>query len=294
MQRQKSKRVKFSSCSDDEYDGYMTYRPLSNLPTPPPSLSSAAQSPKNPLEDGERLKTRYLGPAIHLVNLIPSAASLATPSVPLVQAILSRSDLPLESIALAVCVLDALDNRFALSWRLSCPLHIVPPIFACSNKRHTLPSGPFEQQLHIDSVYPELIILSALTIAVKFLDDPQASTRYYCSAWGGDIWSCEQLNATERCIMENLNYRILPLCDEDLLTDAMVDMQLAVRQGGRQYGGYDDEEYRVEMNAYPSPADESDEDDVDETCESGSSKSKHGKPVVGLGLNLTPAETPPS
>lgn len=94
--------------------------------------------------------------------------------------------------------------------------------------------------------------------------------------------------------MENLNYRILPLCDEDLLTDAMVDMQLAVRQGGRQYGGYDDEEYRVEMNAYPSPADESDEDDVDETCESGSSKSKHGKPVVGLGLNLTPAETPPS
>lgn len=60
--------MKFSSSSDDEYDGYMTYRPLSNLPTPPPSLrSSAAQSPKNPLEDGERLKPRYLGEFYHLV-----------------------------------------------------------------------------------------------------------------------------------------------------------------------------------------------------------------------------------
>jgi hypothetical protein len=83
--------------------------------------------------------------------------------------------------------------------------------------------------LHIDSVSPELIILAALVIAIKFVDDPHSSSQYFCSRWGRDIWSCEQLNITERCIMDNLGWRIMPLYDEDLLADAMVDMQLAVR-----------------------------------------------------------------
>ena len=50
---------------DDEYldDQYFTYRPLSNLPTPPPSSrnSSADQSPRAPLEDGELLQDKFLG-----------------------------------------------------------------------------------------------------------------------------------------------------------------------------------------------------------------------------------------
>ena len=61
MMRRDKKRVQ-PSCDEDDYDGYFTYRPLSNLPTPPPSLSSSAmQSPQNPLEDGERIKPRFLG-----------------------------------------------------------------------------------------------------------------------------------------------------------------------------------------------------------------------------------------
>lgn len=35
------------------------------------------------------------------------------------------------------------------------------------------------------------------------------------------------INATEQTIMANLNYRILPLCDEELLADAKEDMQRA-------------------------------------------------------------------
>jgi hypothetical protein len=44
-------------------DKYFTYRPLSNLPTPPPSSreSSAAQSPKTTLEDGEELEAKFRG-----------------------------------------------------------------------------------------------------------------------------------------------------------------------------------------------------------------------------------------
>lgn len=157
--------------------------------------------------------------------------------MPVVQAILSRADLSIEKVALAVCILDSLGKKFARAWRLSCPL--LPGVLAPSssiNKRHTLPPtpGPYQHQqhqmLHIDSVPPEVIILAALVIAVKFTEDPQQLTQYYCHAWGRGIWSHDQLNVTERCIMESLNYRIMPLCDEDCLSDAMADMQLAGQQ----------------------------------------------------------------
>jgi hypothetical protein len=149
--------------------------------------------------------------------------------------------LPIETIALAVCVLDSLDTKFARTWRLSCPLpgllsgdSNLPP---ASNKRHTLPAASTlaYRQAHIDSVSPEIIILAALVIAAKFTEDAEAPTQYYCSTWGADAWSHDQLNATERCIMASLDYRIMPLCAEDCLTDAMVDMQLAGQQ-------YDDEQ----------------------------------------------------
>ncbi|PHH64838.1 hypothetical protein CDD81_3904 [Ophiocordyceps australis] len=205
----------------DESCCYMTYRPLSNLPTPPPwyrdASAAACRSPAAAaaLHDGEAFKPQLRGAAIHLVNLIPSAASLTAASVPLVQGMLSRADACLETVALAVCILDSLDGRFARAWRLECPL-------AHSSLR---------QMLHIDSVKPELIILAALVIAVKFTEDaPLHRADYYCACWGKGLWAPLQLNATERCIMESLDWRLLPLCDEDCLADAMVDMQLAARQ----------------------------------------------------------------
>lgn len=52
--------------SDDDFDDEyfsQTYRPLSNLPTPPPSSreSTAAQSPRSLLEDGGLLDSELLG-----------------------------------------------------------------------------------------------------------------------------------------------------------------------------------------------------------------------------------------
>lgn len=229
------------------------------------------------------------GPAIHLVNLIPSSASLATPSVSRVQALLTRADLPLETVALAVCILDSLDAKFARKWRLSCPLRCTST--PSSNKRHTLPSAPSlllefglqqqQQQLHIDSVCPELIVLAALVIAVKFLEDPQAPTQHYCEAWGQGMWTHEQLNMTERCIMESLNYRIMPLCNEDCLTDAMVDMQLAAQQPYLDV-------------RQPSTPDSAPGDSpcgfMPTHCRSKTMSS--GKATLGLANTLTPAESP--
>ncbi|GKT45603.1 uncharacterized protein ColSpa_05784 [Colletotrichum spaethianum] len=254
-----------SDYSDDEYgaeDAFFTYRPLSNLPTPPPSSrnSSAHQSPKTALEDGEVLHEKFLGPAIHLVNLVPTSASLTTPSVPLVQAMLSRSGLPLETIALAIR--PELAPAVPPARRGRPPLQQTPYL-----RPQPLLDRRRQQQLHIDSVQPEVIILAALVIAAKFTDDCHDSTQYYCANWGKDIWSCEQVNVTERCICENLNYRIKPLVDDDdLLADTMVDMQLAARH-------------------------------YDSSSPMGHSKSKSmtiGTAVVGLGLQLTPLDTPKS
>lgn len=193
----------------------------------------------------------YAGPAIHLVNLVPCAASLATASVPLVQTILARACLPIETVALAVCILDSLDARFARNWRLSCPLPGAP----VANKRHTLPAATTfdHRQIHIDSVGPEVIVLAALVIASKFTDDLQASTLYYCRAWGADSWTHEQLNATERCIMASLDYRIMPLCHEDCLADAMVDMQLAAQD--------EDEDQQFDWPLTPPDSGATSEDD---------------------------------
>lgn len=109
-------------------------------------------------------------------------------------------------------------------------------------KRHSLPVTPQEQpnrsrqpQLHIDTVQPEIIVLAALVVADKFTEDSEQTTQAYCTAWGRGLWSSEQLNATERAIMESLDYRIMPLCADDCLADAMVDMQLA----GQDYCRWD-------------------------------------------------------
>lgn len=180
--------------------------------------------------------------------MIPSSASLASASIHLVQSILNRAGLSLETIALAVCVLDSLDAKFGRKWRLTCPLRTATEakpaatkkqLYAHS-KRHSLPSTPqpsrnCQPQLHIDSVQPEIIVLAALVIADKFTEDSEQTTQVYCTAWGRGLWTSEQLNATERSIMESLNYRIMPLCEEDCLADAMVDMQLA----GQEYCRWD-------------------------------------------------------
>ncbi len=153
------------------------------------------------------------------------------PSVPLVHEMLVRSDLPPDVIALAVCILDSLSSKFSLNWRLLCPLAQREAPNEPTNKRHTMPASPIgATQLHIDSVNPEVIIFAALVIAVKFLEDCQEPTQYYRSAWGKNMWTCHQINVTERCIMENLGYRILPLWDPVLIADALKDMQRAARQ----------------------------------------------------------------
>jgi hypothetical protein len=217
-----------------------------------------------------RLILYLTGPAAVLTSRIPSSTSLTPASVPLVQSILARANLPLETIALAVCILDSLNGRFALAFRHGCPLS--PP------STSTTPSDfNINQTPHIDLIHPELLILSALILAVKFLDDEQQSTVTYALDWGKGIWTCAQINYTQRAILENVGYKILPLWDKDLISDILVDMQRA----GQQYEPrIYDEENKVMMEKENLLAFE------------GERPMSSGKAVFGPQDQMTPAETP--
>ncbi|TAQ89970.1 hypothetical protein B7494_g1700 [Chlorociboria aeruginascens] len=250
-----------------------TYVPLSNLPTPPPSSHSQASSrqhtPSSSISPQELLAPELLGPSIHLTNLIPSSTSLLTPSIPLVYSILTRAALPPEILALAVCILDSLNSRFALSWRMCCPLNTpCPPLTLLSS------GNDCEQTPHIDTVPPELLILSSLILAHKFLDDRSLSTTFYAREWGRGIWSKEQVNVTQYCILENLGWRLLGLWEGRIIGQAIKDM----RRAGAQY--------LEEMQ-------QNDEKESEDWEEGKTGRMSCGKAVKGIdGMQLTPVETP--
>ncbi|RYP51982.1 hypothetical protein DL768_002778 [Monosporascus sp. mg162] len=258
------------------------YKPLSNLPTPPPSSrnsSASPQSPRLPTEGGQKLNAEYLGrsicilchvlkpqanvpctgPAAHLARMLPPGASFMTPSVSIVQEMLARANLPMDVIALAVCILDSLTWKFSRSWRSSFPL--------TPSNRPVL-----ERQMHIDSVFPEVIILGALIIATKFTEDMQEPTQYFSSVWGRGLWACEQINFTERCIMESLDYHILPLWNAKYIKQARHDIEMARRE-------------LLDEDAGPYKQNSS--------AKHAKSKSA-GYAIVGTGLQHPPAETPRS
>lgn len=200
--------------------------------------------------------------------------------MPLIQTIITRAALPLETVALAVCILDSLDAKFSRKWRMTLPLATSAP-----TKRHTITSAAASLITHIDSVRPELIILAALIIAFKFTDDCQEPTQYYASDWARGLWTCDQINATERCIMEHLGYRILPLCEKSIIEEALVDMRRAGHAALR-------EQEREVQSMRSTPR-------LGMTDSAGHARSISvpvrpgaGEAVIGLGLSLTPVDTP--
>lgn len=184
---------------------------------------------------------------------MPTSSSLLTPSVPFVHDMLLRADLTPENIALAVCILDTLSPRFSRNWRSS-PLAASP------------------RQPHIDCVPPEVIILASLMISFKFIEDCHERTRYFASLWGADEWTCEQINLTERCILESLDYRLLPLWDPELITEALRDMKRA--------------------DNLPDASPRTSPSQPRKHGHHGSVNS--GKAIYGIGFQVTPDETPMS
>lgn len=163
---------------------------------------------------------------------------------------------------------------------MSLPLATTPP----PSKRHTITSAASSLITHIDSVAPELVILTALVIAFKFTDDCQEPTQYFASAWGKGLWTCDQINATERCVMEHLGYRILPLCEQGIIDDAVEDM--------RRAGVMALKEREARSSTAPKMTGDSIMGGGHARSISVPVRPGAGEAVLGLGLSLTPVDTP--
>lgn len=105
--------------------------------------------------------------------------------------------------------------------------------------------------------------------------------------WGKGMWSCEQINYTQRSILENLNYKILPLWQENIILEALEDMERARRQA---------EKADQSRNTYPAEPSIWDSDWETETYFGSFDGVQKGmsdeKTVLGVGEQLAPAETP--
>jgi hypothetical protein len=135
------------------------------------------------------------------------------------------------------------------------------------------------EEQHIDSVSPELIVLSALILAVKFLDDAQQATREYGEEWGKGLWTCKQINFTQWCILENLGYRLLPLWEHSIILEALGDMERAGQQHNPEiYGADEDWDAATFFGSFGGLGHER--------------NMRDGKTILGLCEQLTPAETP--
>lgn len=118
---------------------------------------------------------------------------------------------------LAVVILDSLTPKFATQYRKQLPLSTM-------------------NLQRIDDVRPELIAMTSLLVANKFLDDNETRTK--TKEWernvGMDLWPCQQINTTELLILDCLGWNIMELAGEWLMSEARDDMQRAGRNARKR------------------------------------------------------------
>ncbi|PSN71428.1 hypothetical protein BS50DRAFT_584919 [Corynespora cassiicola Philippines] len=204
-----------SDMTDEELDQYFaSYVPLSNLPTPPPAKEAPSQPcdipPVNPptavVDQAPELHVY----ATHLAHLVPLNASSQRPSVSVVTGFLERADLPTETVAFAACILDALSQRFAGSWRDAC----VPRL------------SPFSFCRQQPAMGPELVVLSALVLAHGYLDDRGRSNSRWARIIGASLFSAQDIERTKMCMLQDMDYGLFRI-SEDMVQHMMRDMQRA-------------------------------------------------------------------
>lgn len=164
----------------------------------------------------------FIGPAVHLANLVPSGVCLHRPSPSTIQTYLEQFTLPLETIALAGCVLDSLSLRFSRKLRES---------FASVSIE--VPSGP------------EVIVLAALALATSYhLDDHFLASHWTNIVALGSV-NTQQFNIASRCVLVDINYGLHSFTPA-MIEETLQDMQ---RAGGTTCVGQDDVCYFTTPNA---------------------------------------------
>jgi hypothetical protein len=112
---------------------------------------------------------------------------------------LSRAYLPLETLALAACLLDGLSSRFGRTWR---------------NTMSKLPTVSNTPALPP----PETVVLAALKVSASFLDDSRTADPCVWAAQVGGTAGITgtALEATVRAVLSDIGYEMCAFTPEDV------------------------------------------------------------------------------
>ncbi|KAJ4289023.1 Non-essential glycogen phosphorylase [Kalmusia sp. IMI 367209] len=210
-------RSNFSDMDDEELEQYLaSCVPLSSLPTPPPAkqqqhqqqqplATSALPSPPAELDVQRHGRSPELEVyASHLASLVPRNVSGQKSSVPAIEEFLERACLPVEMIAFAACVLDALSDGFASRWRDAfLPMNT-------TRLDYYLGADCWRQP----SVSPDLIVLAALALAHGFIDDRGRSNGHWAKVEGMGRFDAKEVGKTKMCILEDIDYGLFRIGDD--------------------------------------------------------------------------------
>lgn len=78
--------------------------------------------------------------------------------------------------------------------------------------------------------------MTSLLVANKFLDDDEVrtTTKNWARNVGCNMWTCQQINTTERLILDCLGWNIMELAGQWLMSEAREDMQRAGRNARKR------------------------------------------------------------
>lgn len=144
--------------------------------------------------------------ALHLTNLVPRNAALHPPFAPLISGFLDRANLPEEVVAFSACLLGSLSSRFAASWQDAlAPGDAARGVHICTRTDASRQPVP---------VRPDVIVLAALSLAHGWLADRARGVRHWSLRESGGMFSVQEIEATKRAILVDMNYGLFRISDE--------------------------------------------------------------------------------
>jgi hypothetical protein len=130
---------------------------------------------------------------------------------------LDRASLQDEVVAFAACILDALSYRFAATWRDS----LRPSDYARDLQRFLKTDS-----IHHTPVSPDVVVLTALSLAHGFFTDRIRSSRHWALRESDDQFTVQEIEATKRAILQDMDYGLCRI-NNDMVQHMLRDMERA-------------------------------------------------------------------
>lgn len=175
--------------------------------------------------------------------MLPGNLSGQKASVSAIEGFLERACLPVDMVAFAACVLDALSEDFSRRWR--------DAFLPMDAARLDFYLGPDCWQAPTMSL--DLVVLAALALAHGFIDDRGRSNKHWAVIEAAGRFTTKEVDRTKRCILEDLDYGLFRISDERVETTVREMQHAAYFTSPRTSGAWDAEDGdRISKDGRPS------------------------------------------